>query len=129
MISINLDDDLLLRAGIGIGYAFAPFFRGLLQGIEDYEIESAAMDIQGEIENQEYNQESEAKGKTNIQDCRQCWCDQCEKLEQCTKSRDNVIPNINRPFPCIGCIDGERFRPLEKEKCNEFIQGKGVNNG
>ena len=42
MAEIRIDEELLLRAGLGIGYAFAPFFRGLLQGVEDYEVESAA---------------------------------------------------------------------------------------
>lgn len=41
MAEIRIDEELLLRAGLGIGYAFAPFFRGLLQGVEDYEVESA----------------------------------------------------------------------------------------
>ncbi len=28
MADIKIDEELLLREGLGIGYAFAPFFRG-----------------------------------------------------------------------------------------------------
>ena len=41
MADIKIDEELLLRAGLGIGYAFAPFFRGILEGVEDYTIELA----------------------------------------------------------------------------------------
>ena len=43
MADIKIDEELLLRAGLGIGYAFAPFFRGILEGVEDYTIEQAAV--------------------------------------------------------------------------------------
>ena len=36
MADIKIDEEMLLRAGLGIGYAFAPFFRGILEGVEDY---------------------------------------------------------------------------------------------
>ena len=29
MADIKIDEEMLLRAGLGIGYAFAPFFRAL----------------------------------------------------------------------------------------------------
>lgn len=48
MADIKIDEEMLLRAGLGIGYAFAPFFRGLLQGVEDCEIERAARDMMAE---------------------------------------------------------------------------------
>ena len=32
MADIKIDEEMLLRAGLGIGYAFAPFFRGILEG-------------------------------------------------------------------------------------------------
>ena len=34
-----------------------------------------------------------------------------------------------RPFPCIGCADGMRFKPCEETKCEDFLQGEGLNNG
>ena len=46
MADIKIDEELLLRAGLGIGYAFAPFFRGILEGVEDYTIEQAAREKQ-----------------------------------------------------------------------------------
>lgn len=53
MADIKIDEELLLRAGLGIGYAFAPFFRGILEGVEDYTIEQAAREMQEEHDAQE----------------------------------------------------------------------------
>ena len=53
MADIKIDEELLLRAGLGIGYAFAPFFRGILEGVEDYTIEQAAREMQEEHAAQE----------------------------------------------------------------------------
>ena len=83
MADIKIDEELLLRAGLGIGYAFAPFFR----------------------------------------------CDQCAKLEQCVHLREGALPDGVRPFPCVGCADGMRFKPCEEERCADFEQGAGFNNG
>ena len=66
---------------MGIGYAFAPFFRGLLQGVEDYEVESAAREIMEENEAIAEMRKKEHRQKTEISDCRKCWCDQCARLE------------------------------------------------
>ena len=46
MADIKIDEEMLLRAGLGIGYAFAPFFRGIMNGVEDYTIEQAAREMQ-----------------------------------------------------------------------------------
>lgn len=130
MADIKIDEELLLRAGLGIGYAFAPFFRGLLQGVEDYEIEQAARDMQEERDAMEAEEGLKRPlHKTEIGDCRKCWCDQCAKLEQCTMTREGALPDGVRPFPCIDCGDGMRFKPCEEERCEEFVQGAGVNNG
>ena len=53
MADIKIDEELLLRAGLGIGYAFAPFFRGIMNGVEDYTIEQAAREMQEEHDAQE----------------------------------------------------------------------------
>ena len=53
MADIKIDEEMLLRAGLGIGYAFAPFFRGILEGVEDYTIEQAAREMQEEHDAQE----------------------------------------------------------------------------
>ena len=130
MADIKIDEELLLRAGLGIGYAFAPFFRGLLQGVEDYEIEQAARDMQEERDALEAEEGLKRPlHKTEIGDCRKCWCDQCAKLEQCTMTREGALPDGVRPLPCIDCGDGMRFKPCEEARCEEFVQGAGVNNG
>lgn len=130
MADIKIDEEMLLRAGLGIGYAFAPFFRGLLQGVEDYEIERAARDMMAENDAQEVEEGLKRPiQKTEIGDCRKCWCDQCAKLEQCEKLRKGALPDGIRPFPCIDCGDGMRFKPCEEAKCEDFVQGEGMNNG
>ena len=46
------------------------------------------------------------------EDCAFCWCDTCTLIEQCA-AIDNPerYKNEPRPFPCIGCEDGMRFKP------------------
>lgn len=130
MADIKIDEEMLVRAGLGIGYAFAPFFRGLLQGVEDYEIERAARDMMAENDAQEVEEGLKRPvQKTEIGDCRKCWCDQCAKLEQCEKLREGALPDGIRPFPCIDCGDGMRFKPCEEARCEDFVQGEGMNNG
>ena len=99
MADIKIDEEMLLRAGLGIGYAFAPFFRGLLQGVEDYEIERAARDMMAENDAQEVEEGLKRPiQKTEIGDCRKCWCDQCAKLEQCEKLREGALPRAPRLY-------------------------------
>ncbi len=130
MADIKIDEEMLLRAGLGIGYAFAPFFRGLLQGVEDYEIEHAARDMMAENDAQEIEEGLKRPiQKTEIGDCQKCWCDQCAKLEQCEKLREGALPDGIRPFPCIDCGDGMRFKPCEEARCEDFVPGEGMNNG
>ena len=91
MADIKIDEEMLLRAGLGIGYAFAPFFRGIMNGVEDYTIEQAAREMQEEHDAQEAEEGLKRPvEKTLIGDCRKCWCDQCAKLEHaftCAKAR------------------------------------------
>lgn len=130
MADIKINEEMLLNIGIGIGYALAPFFQGILEGMEDYTIEQAAQDMQKERNAQEVE-----KGlrrplrKTQIGDCRKCWCDQCSKLEQCEHLREGALPDGVHPFPCIDCGDGMRFKPCEEKRCADFAQGAGYNNG
>ena len=128
--NIKIDEEMLLRAGLGIGYAFAPFFRGIMNGVEDYTIEQAAREMQEEHDAQEAEEGLKRPvEKTLIGDCRKCWCDQCAKLEQCVHLREGALPDGVRPFPCVGCADGMRFKPCEEERCADFEQGAGFNNG
>lgn len=130
MADIKINEETLLRAGLGIGYAFAPFFRGILEGVEDYTIEQAARDMQEEHDAQEAEEGLKRPAhKTQIGDCRKCWCDQCAKLEQCEHLKEGALPDGVRLFPCIDCGDGMRFKPCEEERCADFVQGAGYNNG
>jgi len=129
MADIRIDEEMLYRAGLGIGYAFAPFFRGILEGIEDYTIEQAARDIQQERDAQEAEEGLRRAQKTDIADCRKCWCDQCAVIESCTHIREKELPDGIHAFPCVGCADGMRFKPCEEAKCEDFVQGNGYNNG
>lgn len=130
MADIKIDKEMLLRAGLEIGYAFAPFFRGIMNGVEDYTIEQAAREMQEEHDAQEAEEGLKRPvEKTLIGDCRKCWCDQCAKLEQCVRLREGALPDGVRPFPCVGCADGMRFKPCEEERCADFEQGAGFNNG
>lgn len=130
MADIKIDEELLLHAGLGIGYAFAPFFRGILEGVEDYTIEQAAREMQEEHDAQEAEEGLKRPvEKTLIGDCRKCWCDQCARLEECEKIREGFTPDGARPSPCVGCENGMRFKPCEEPQCEEFVQGDGLNNG
>ena len=130
MADIKIDEELLLRAGLGIGYAFAPFFRGIMNGVEDYTIEQAAREMQEEHDAQEAEEGLKRPvEKTLIGDCRKCWCDQCARLEECEKIREGFTPDGVCPSPCVGCENGMRFKPCEEPQCEEFVQGEGLNNG
>lgn len=101
-----------------------------LEGVEDYTIEQAAREMQEEHDVQEAEEGLKRPvEKTLIGDCRKCWCDQCAKLEQCVHLREGALPDGVRPFPCVGCADGMRFKPCEEERCADFEQGAGFNNG
>ena len=103
---------------------------GILEGVEDYTIEQAAREMQEEHDAQEAEEGLKRPvKKTLIGDCRKCWCDQCAKLEQCVHLREGALPDGVRPFPCVGCADGMRFKPCEEERCADFEQGAGFNNG
>lgn len=103
---------------------------GRLEGVEDYTIEQAAREMQEEHDAQEAEEGLKRPvEKTLIGDCRKCWCDQCAKLEQCVHLREGALPDGVRPFPCVGCADGMRFKPCEEERCADFEQGAGFNNG
>lgn len=129
-IVLNVLFRALRRGGGNNGRAFAPFFRGILEGVEDYTIEQAAREMQEEHDAQEAEEGLKRPvEKTLIGDCRKCWCDQCAKLEQCVHLREGALPDGVRPFPCVGCADGMRFKPCEEERCADFEQGAGFNNG
>ena len=128
-IKIVLDEKKMLRIGLGIGYGFGALLRGIKQGLEDYEIEEAAREIQEENDTIAEMRKQEHRQKTEISDCRKCWCDQCARLEECTQQREGALPDGMRPSPCLECGDGMRFKPCEEERCEDFVQGNGANYG
>ena len=121
-------DEDLTTAGYSAGRAFALLFDGFSRGIADGFAEMAAGGGL-ELVNSEDDEDGEAEMKTDIRDCRACWCDTCAKLEECEKHRDGTKWDGIRPFPCIGCLNGMRFRPRDKEPCEEYTEAAGFNNG
>lgn len=68
-------------------------------------------------------------GKTRIADCRGCWCDDCADIEKCWRHYKGQQPRLDTPYPCVGCMDGMRFRPKEDEPDCEYREGGGQNHG
>lgn len=126
MSEIKLNAEALEEAGAALGFAVAALVRGFQVGMDAYDMMAEEAAIH-EIRKTE--EERERSVKTEIGDCRKCWCDQCAKLEQCVHLREGALPDGVRPFPCVGCADGMRFKPCEEERCADFEQGAGFNNG
>ena len=126
MSEIKLNAEAIEEAGAALGFAFAALIRGFQAGMDAYEVMEEEAAIR-EIRKGE--EEKKPSVKTEIGDCRKCWCDQCERLEECEKIREGYTPDGIRPFPCVGCADGMRFKPCEETKCEDFVQGEGLNNG
>ena len=126
MSEIKLNAEALEEAGAALGFAVAALIRGFQAGMDAYDVmleETAIREIR------KTEEERERSVKTEIGDCRKCWCDQCAKLEQCVHLREGALPDGVCPFPCVGCADGMCFKPCEEERCADFEQGAGFNNG
>lgn len=117
-------EEELAQYGYSAGRALAVLVDGFVQGLADGRAELAAGGV--ELVN---NDDEEPELKTDIRDCRNCWCDRCAKLEECKKHRDDAEADGIRPLPCIGCVDGIRFKPKEEEPCEDYIKYDGHNNG
>ncbi len=127
MADIKIDEELLLRAGLGIGYAFAPFFRGILEGVEDYTIEQAAREMQEEHDAQEAEEGLKRPvEKTLIGDCRKCWCDQCAKLEQYVHLREGALPDGVRPFPLRRVRGRNALQALRRRTVRRLRAGRRI---
>lgn len=120
-------DEELRAAGYAAERAFAILFDGMVRGIADGFAELTAP--AGGVELVNGNEDEEDEPKTTIQDCRRCWCDTCAKLEECEKHGDGRTPDGLRPFPCVGCKNGMRFKPIEEARCEEYEGAAGFNNG
>ena len=127
MDEIKIDAATLEDAGAAMGFMFAAFVRGFKAGMEAFDLAEAANDIK-EIHETDTPLKRDAV-KTEIGDCRKCWCDQCANLEACVHIREGEVPDGIRPFPCIGCGNGMRFKPCEEAKCEDFTQGEGLTTG
>ncbi|MDR2513763.1 MAG: hypothetical protein LBD02_00960 [Christensenellaceae bacterium] len=69
-------------------------------------------------------------GKTNIADCKACWCNTCAKLAHCPLDDGSAETDEENPFPCVGCVDGIRYSPKEGEPdCGEYEEFDGENYG
>lgn len=128
----TFDEEMLARCAYALGYDLAralavmgdAFARGIAGGFADM-----AAPAGGGVELVQEDTDEETYTKTEIKDCRACWCDTCAKLENCQQRRDGAKPDGIRPFPCIGCLNGMRFRPKEETQCEEYEEAAGNNNG
>ena len=120
-------EEQLAEYGYSAGRAVAVLVDSFIQGLADGRAELAAP--AGGVELVQEDTDEETYTKTERKDCRACWCDACAKIEDCQQRRDGARPDGIRPFPCIGCLNGMRFKPREEEPCEEYEQAAGYNNG
>lgn len=129
-LQIFNEEELAARA-YSMGWEFAgamstaaeAFARGLADGFAGVRADAGGVELVNDGE------DDEPELKTDIRDCRACWCDTCGKLEECEKHRDGAKWDEIRPFPCIGCFNGMRFKPTDEEPCAEYTEAAGFNNG
>lgn len=119
-------EEELAQYGYSAGRAVAVLVDSFIQGLADGRAELAAHAAGIELVN---DGDEEPELKTDIQDCRRCWCDTCGRLEECQKHREGTEPDGLRPLPCIGCVNGLRFKPKEKRPCADYLPIDGNNNG
>jgi hypothetical protein len=117
----------LYEIGENIGFMFGALIRGILDGVEAFEMSVAARDIEEIHETEEGLKRPSVK--TEIGDCRRCWCDRCANIEACTSKLDCELPDGIHPFPCLGCENGMRFMPEEEPPCDFFKEADSRNNG
>lgn len=119
-------EEELAQYGYSAGRAVAVLVDGFIQGLADGRAELAAEGGGVELVN---GDEEDAEIKTDILDCRRCWCDVCGRIEKCEKHREGAEADGLRPLPCIGCVNGLRFKPREKRPCADYLPIDGNNNG
>jgi hypothetical protein len=118
--------------GYETGAACGQFLKGFFQGIADAmdTLEDAAL-LDAAANTTALNHK-ENVGKTDIEDCRHCWCDICANLELCAVLHVSYCETSEideeRPNPCVGCRDGMRGEPTTKAaSCGYFIRGQEHN--
>lgn len=122
----DMPEEELSKMFYEAGRKTAIALNGFIQGFADV---LAVIPAAGGVELVDDPDGEEPKEKTDIRDCRACWCDTCGKLEECTSSRDGAEADGIRPLPCVGCFNGLRFRPKEKKPCADYKPIAGFNNG
>ena len=118
----TFDEELLARCAYALGYDLARAMAVMGDAFARHPAGDGVELVQEDTDEETYT-------KTEIKDCRACWCDACAKLEDCQQHRDGAKPAGIRPFPCIGCLNGMRFKPREEAPCEEYEEAAGCNNG
>lgn len=114
MSEIKLNAEALEEAGAALGFAVAALIRGFQAGMDAYDVmleETAIREIR------KTEEERERSVKTEIGDCRKCWCDQCARLEECEKIREGFTPDGVRPSP---------VRRLRKRNALQALRGTAM---
>ena len=127
MAEIKIDPEAVREVGWLFGVLANAFMQGFEEGFEDFEFVKAEDEIKSVHET-----ESGLKRppiKTEIGDCRGCWCDRCANIEACESTLEGALPDGIRPFPCLGCENGMRFMPEEEAPCDFFKEADSRNNG
>ena len=78
MSEIKLNAEALEEAGAALGFTVAALIRGFQAGMDAYDVMQEETAIR-EIRKKEAEQECSVK--TEIADCRKCWCDQLGDCE------------------------------------------------
>lgn len=128
MAKVEIDVEAMREAGWACGVLARAFAEGFKEGYDDYSFAAAEEDEQKNDPGGQ-DQQPAPEEKTTISDCRNCWCNQCAKIETCQHIRDGETPDGLRPFPCVGCMEGMRFKPCEEERCKDFEQAASPNYG
>lgn len=109
--------------GYEMGCAFAAMLDGFTRGFAD---QRGTADSEPTAE----KDATEPVLKTDIRDCRACWCDTCARLDECAIHREGESTDGIRPLPCIGCINGMRFMDKKHEpNCGLYEETDSPNNG
>ena len=127
MAEIKIDPEAVREVGWLFGVLANAFMQGFKEGFEDFEFVKAEDEIKSVHETEEGLKRPSVK--TEIGDCRRCWCDRCANIEACTSTLEGELPDGIRPFPCLGCENGMRFMPEEEAPCDFFKEADSRNNG
>jgi hypothetical protein len=134
----KLDLDKASKAGYDAVCIALAFLQGAADAIVDHEAARLTADLAAMRDSRGISAYAgppaeESEEKTQIGDCTRCWCNTCSQLEICgfSKTSPEDFPDAIRPRPCIGCIDGEQFRPRlwDAPPCYKETPGGAANMG